>query len=416
MPDLVLLTDGFPFDGYESVLASELDVTAERFDQIFIIPHRSGKRLRQLPPNAVVVDLGWSAGWPRQAKVRALASRAALRVLGTTLNHASNWPAYRSDARAYLDILATNVLKARRLEEWLNQSGVREAVFYDFWFENSTLAMALLRRSGAIRMAVSRAHRFDIYDECWKGGRVPFREFKVRNLDGVFAISEHGVRYLLARLNSHRAGLRHHQPKIRLARLGVPSANSYPVGVAEPPLIVSCAYLSARKRVHLLPEVLSACGRRLRWSHFGDGPERSRVEAAASALPGEVSWTLHGSVDNADLQTYYRTHKVSAFVSLSESEGIPVSMMEAQRFGIPIVALAVGGVPEIVTDETGLLVEPDAPVTDLVDALQRALVPDSFDPERIRAAFTARYDASSNYGSFADDLLSLWGANSAHRL
>ena len=44
------------------------------------------------------------------------------------------------------------------------------------------------------------------------------------------------------------------------------------------------------------------------------------------------------------------------FVNMSLSEGIPVSIMEAISFGIPIIATNVGGNAEIVNDETGVLI------------------------------------------------------------
>lgn len=58
------------------------------------------------------------------------------------------------------------------------------------------------------------------------------------------------------------------------------------------------------------------------------------------------------------------------FVLASAHEGLPVSIMEAMVAGLPVVATAVGGVPEAVTDgETGVLTPPHDP-----DALARALV------------------------------------------
>jgi glycosyltransferase involved in cell wall biosynthesis len=49
-------------------------------------------------------------------------------------------------------------------------------------------------------------------------------------------------------------------------------------------------------------------------------------------------------------------------VSASQEEGFPNNILEAMSAGLPVVATAVGGVPEQVTDETtGLLVPPDNP-------------------------------------------------------
>lgn len=399
-PDLVLFARRFPYG--EAALRGELAVTASRFRRICVIPSQPGGTAAEMPPNATVVDLGWSAGWSRAAKLRALVSRSALRVLGRTLRHRSNWRPYAAGARTYLDILATNLLKARSLRRWVEENELGEAIFYDFWFENSTLALAVLRDRGAIRCAVSRAHRFDLFDfKSAALGRVPFREFKAEGLDAIFAISEGGADYLRRKLGGSGA-------KVRLSRLGVPLPPSHPQAPPDPPLVVSCSTLIPRKQVSLIPEVLCACDRQLRWVHFGDGPEREKVEAAAASLPDSIAWELRGWVDNAEIADFYARNPVSALLSLSRSEGVPVSMMEAQSFGIPIVALAVGGVPEIVQAETGVLLAPESSRGEVAEALAGALVPGRFDADRIRSLFASRFDASANYREFADALVEIW--------
>lgn len=410
MPDLVLFTARFPFDAFEPFLGCELEVTAARFGRVFVVPSHVGTAPCSVPHNVTVVDLAWDySRWTHQEKLRALVSPEALAVLRGTLEHRFNWRGYARAPRAYLDILATGILKARRLRAWIDEADLADAVFYDYWFENSTLALALLRRSGAIRTAICRAHGFDLYDERWGGGPVPYREFKAQHLDAVFVISEYGAGYLGHKLQRIRGAVGPYHAKIRLSRLGVVSTDSYPSWLPEPPLVVSCSTMLPHKQVHMIPPVLRDCGRPLRWVHFGDGPERPRVEAAAARLPPEVDWELRGSVPNADVQRFYEENAVCAFLSTSATEGIPVSMMEVQRFGVPIVAFAVGGVPEIVTDGAGFALSPSAPVTEIAQALCRAVDPSSFDRAQIRESFATRFDASTNYGAFVEDLLSVPG-------
>jgi glycosyltransferase involved in cell wall biosynthesis len=401
-PDLVLFARRFPYG--EAALRGELAVTAERFRRIFAIPTHRGGGAAELPANATVVDLGWEAGWPRAEKQRVLRSRLAARILAVTLRHPANWAAYAAGARSYLDILATSLLKAESLGEWVAENDLGEAIFYDYWFENSTLALAALRERGAIRCALSRAHSFDVFDFRWSGlGRVPFREFKAERLDAVFAISEEGAGELRSKLG--RAG-----EKVRLSRLGVPKPPACPRGQADPPLVVSCSVMRPLKQVHLIPDALRACGQRLHWVHFGDGPELGRVEAAAASLPETVTWELRGWVDNVELHEFYATHPVSAFLSLSAVEGVPISMMEAQGYGVPIVALGVGGVPEVVQAETGVLLPAGASTATVGAALAETISSARFDADRIRSLFDSRFEASANYGAFADALLSLWSS------
>lgn len=87
----------------------------------------------------------------------------------------------------------------------------------------------------------------------------------------------------------------------------------------------------------------------------GDGPERAQLEAAASKLAIADQIVFAGQV--AEMKAYYAIADV--LVNASHSEGSPYVLLEAMAAGVPIVATAVGGVPEMLTDgETGLLVPP----------------------------------------------------------
>lgn len=66
----------------------------------------------------------------------------------------------------------------------------------------------------------------------------------------------------------------------------------------------------------------------------------------------------------ADHDIYLNTNRV---------DNMPVSVLEAGAFGLPVVATAVGGIPDLLTDgETGLLV-PDGDVPAMADAVRRLL-------------------------------------------
>jgi glycosyltransferase involved in cell wall biosynthesis len=90
----------------------------------------------------------------------------------------------------------------------------------------------------------------------------------------------------------------------------------------------------------------------------GDGPERQRIECAAHSLGVNDRLTLVGQVSN--IGVYYAM--ADALVLPSHSEGSPNVLLEAMAAGVPVVATAVGGVPEIVThSENALLVSPHDP-------------------------------------------------------
>ena len=395
----MLLTAYYPYDDHEAVLGPEIAILAKSFDRVVLAPSNRGERVGRPPArNVELRELPWFGPWDRGQKLRALASLQALRVLVETVRRPVRWAAYRRNWRFYLDLLAINLLKTSVLANFVHEQGLEHAVFYDFWFENSTLSLALLRRSKAIGTAVARAHNFDIYDEDWAQGAVPFSEFKARHLDRVFPVSQHGDHYLRSRLPFLRT---------EVARLGVPAQDPAPIPLPDIPLIVSCAWLHPRKRIHLIPEVLDALPGPMHWIHFGDGIDRSRVEAAAARLRDDVTWELRGRVANSEVLEFYRRCRVSAFLSLSLSEGVPVAMMEAQSFGIPIVAVNVRGIPDIVTPETGILIDPDEPPVEVARALGKVLYNDRFNRSTILSFFLEHFEATMNYEAFAAAIVRL---------
>lgn len=402
--DLVLLTSAYPFGNQrETFLETEIEILAQRFARIFVLPSLRARGTRPLPANAELVEMDWLEEPSSRAKLRALASREAAAVLRDTRRAGSSLRPHRRVSRMYLDILGRNVLKYRSLLRFVRERDLREATFYDYWFENSTLALALLRRSGLVTLAISRAHSFDLYDERWYGRPVPFRDVKGGSLDAVFAISAGGAAYLEERVPSLRG-------KVQLQRLGVrdPERIATKAG-PDKPTVVTCSSLSPIKRVHLVPEVLEHLHRPVHWVHLGDGPERTRVEDAARRLGRETTWELLGHLDNQAVLDYYAGHSVDVLLSVSSLEGIPVAMMEAQSFGIPIVGCDVGAVGEIIDEATGILLRADAGPSEMAEGLRAALESGRFDPSAVRESFRARFEATGNYNRFADALITLRG-------
>jgi glycosyltransferase involved in cell wall biosynthesis len=103
----------------------------------------------------------------------------------------------------------------------------------------------------------------------------------------------------------------------------------------------------------------------------GDGPDRGELErlAAASAAADRIEFRGSRSRDDA-LST---VAGATAAVLSSDWENLPHAAVEALSVGVPVVATAVGGVPEVVRDgENGLLVPPGRPDA-LADAIRRIL-------------------------------------------
>ena len=85
-----------------------------------------------------------------------------------------------------------------------------------------------------------------------------------------------------------------------------------------------------------------------------------------------ISYTLHGYVPNAEYIDTLGNMKADLFVTTSSTEGgVPVSLSEAASFGLPIVATAVGGIPEIVSEANGILMGENPSAEEVAAALRK---------------------------------------------
>jgi glycosyltransferase involved in cell wall biosynthesis len=144
------------------------------------------------------------------------------------------------------------------------------------------------------------------------------------------------------------------------------------LGLGDAPvLIVTSRLHHAKGHAHLL-EALAGLGQavpRVRLLVVGDGTERAKLEAQARASGlGEAVVFTGFRDDVADL-----LRAADLFVLPSLLEGMPNTVLEAMAVGLPVVASAVDGVPEVVVDgATGLLV-PAGQAQALGDAIARLL-------------------------------------------
>lgn len=106
-----------------------------------------------------------------------------------------------------------------------------------------------------------------------------------------------------------------------------------------------------------------------RLTMIGDGQRLAEIHALAAELGAPV--TFAGRVSPEALQAAYAAADI--FVSSSAVDNQPNTLLEASALGLPIVATAVGGVPEMVHDGVdALLTPPDDPAA-LAQAIVRLL-------------------------------------------
>jgi colanic acid/amylovoran biosynthesis glycosyltransferase len=127
--------------------------------------------------------------------------------------------------------------------------------------------------------------------------------------------------------------------------------------------ILTVARLVEIKGLEYSIQAIAAVARQhasMRYDIVGEGPERSKLEALIRRLELEGVVRLLGAQPADVVQKLMaQTHLfVLPSVNLQgDEEGTPVTLMEAQASGIPVVATRTGGIPEVVRDgESGFLV------------------------------------------------------------
>jgi glycosyltransferase involved in cell wall biosynthesis len=119
----------------------------------------------------------------------------------------------------------------------------------------------------------------------------------------------------------------------------------------------------------------------------GDGPSRPEAEAEARRL-GLAERVVFAGLRRDVPQLL---PGLDAVVFSSLREGLSMAMLEAMAAGVPVVATAVGGTPELITHGvTGLLVPPGRP-EDLANALV-SLLDDASAAETLRGAARRRVE------------------------
>jgi len=154
--------------------------------------------------------------------------------------------------------------------------------------------------------------------------------------------------------------------KIKILHMGVKVPSENPPRVARSGsalLTVLCpANLLQVKGHAVLLQALSRMKFRdlIRLELAGDGELRQPLEKLANELGVGDKVVFRGHVPHDDLMDSYRKAEVSIVVLPSLDlgsgvhEGIPVSLMEAMAWGVPVVSTLTGGIPELLVDDSGV--------------------------------------------------------------
>ena len=145
-------------------------------------------------------------------------------------------------------------------------------------------------------------------------------------------------------------------------------------------VVVCVGRLTAKKGQSVLIDALAELGRRgceLACVLVGDGEDRPRLEAKAHDLGLGAKVEFAGRLGRDQVALRLGSCDVFVMPSVIDDsgamEGIPVALMEAMAAGVPVVASAVSGIPELVEDDKNGLLVPAGDAGALADAIERLI-------------------------------------------
>ena len=414
MKTLLLFTSHFPFEGGETFIENEFPFLSTHFDKIFIVTTSSEKRFtRVLPANTEVVHLAYKSS-PKftLSALTSFWSSAIREELAFVIKRPSlkvRWPVLVDLFVCYSKALEVNSwLKDFVLQKKID---VADLYLYTYWMNNITAGLALYKEGNPLVKAFSRAHGWDVYFERHNNPYLPMRNFMFHRLDACFCISENGQQYM-REIQTEKL-----KNNIVFSPLGTFNPDKITSQLSTDKIVlISCSNLISLKRVHLLIEALAKIDTvNIDWLHFGSGGLMEKIKRQAEELldsKTNISYELKGQIDNAAILDYYKNNPIDLFINTSETEGLPVSMMEALSYSVPIIATNVGGVSEIVSNNiNGFLLPKEVTPEEIASCLVQYFHLPQEEKMRMRnnaqKIWTEKFDADKNYLEFIKTITSL---------
>ena len=414
MKILIFFTSQFPFGDGETFVENEFPFLANAFEKIFIVTNNvSGKQTRNLPENVVVIRIPYATS--SKHKLQAL-----FNYFNPAIQHELNFIKNKLHLPVSPKIISTllgSYAHAFEINELIlkitNEHNIdlKSLYLYSYWMNNMAAGAALFKQKHPETKAICRAHGWDVYFERHNPPYLPLRNFIVENLDACFCISENGKQYLE---NIVSAPLKNH---IKISRLGTFNTLNKKNEPANNSLsIVSCSNIIPLKRINLIIDALSLIKDiQITWTHFGDGELAAEIKNYRDKVlssKANIKYSFAGQISNKELLVYYSKNAVDVFINASETEGLPVSIMEAFSFGIPAIAMNVGGVSEIIQGGiNGVLLKADSGANEIAAAIINFHSLSEAEKNKFRSeAFNTwdeKFNAEKNYSSFIEYISTL---------
>jgi len=318
----------------------------------------------------------------------------------------------------------------RRFAEGLGAMvGLRRAAGGGFIRHAAYLAQAIQLRKRCAALGITHVHAHFSTNAaavamlCRRLGG-PRYSFTVHGPDELERMAENSVAekvfhasHVIAISDYCRDRLRGHLPETLWDRISVVPCGldlrDYPPEPSPPPMsarLLSVGRLCPQKGQVEIPAAVALAARGhpdLSVVLIGDGDDRPAVEREiiATGTGGRVK--LLGWCSNAEVRR--RIGETRALLLPSHAEGLPIVIMEAFAMGRPVITTRIAGIPELVDESCGWLVEP-GDVEGLATAIGAALAADGTTLARMGREGRKRIVARHDMERIAPRLIALFSA------
>ena len=399
---IILITVSFPFGkGEASFIMPELPYLLQSFDVTFVSRNTKDEQTTNLPEEVEVVRYPASN----------MSAVSFIKGLPRLLNKAVIREMFKVKSLSQLIGTVKFVLRGADIARYLNKMRRQynqPVIYYTYWNDYAAYGVSRFCRKNGDK-AISRIHGGDLYLRPTNKYFLPFKAEIARNLDKMVFISHEGRNYFI---NTYKPN---NEDNLTVCYMGTENKLGVGFGSKDDVLrIVSLSNVTFGKRVDLIAKALTLIDDvKIEWVHFGDGEEMPKLKEAVNDLDKKdnIKYSLSGYVSNSEVKSFFAGNPVDLLVNVSYSEGLPISMVEAASFGIPIIGTDVGGVREVATSENGFLLNRDFEVEELADLLVKYYNMPASKKESVRQAsrhlWENRFVAGDSYLDFTEMLKGL---------
>jgi len=396
---LCFFTNSYPCGYGEEFIENELNFIAPYFDKVYLFHKQKSDIVRETPQNVELIYIDT----PNTGSTKQILKQNFFLFLYLFFHELF----LSRQKKLFLLNLAYNlrhisncIYYSKQIKNKLNSKILKNALFYSYWFFDWNFSLSVLKYKKQIIKNITRAHGFDLYENNGKPNYLPMRKFCLKYTNKVFTISKMGETYL-------KNIYPQFSEKISCAYLGTKEYGLNPISTDDKMHIVSCSGISEVKRINLIIEILKNVKQNVLWTHIGEGALFESIKQKAKKLPKNISVDFKGRLTQKEIFNFYAQTPIDVFINISISEGLPVSIMEAISFGIPVIATDVGGTSEIINEHTGMLIEKDFNVTqtaqNIVELKSKKKL--ALYREGVRNFWKKNFNADTNYQLFIEKLI-----------